>query len=521
MTNDFEVSFTDKVWDCHVLEPQAVVDGWVVDSFIGVGGFGAVYGVHREGNENLRGALKILAGDPLKDEGYGIKSFRSEISLVERLSCECAPKFLGKGEVDRHPYFVMELLEPYRIDELPEKSEEVREFVLGLIAAVRILHRTGERGWVHRDIKPENIARRPSDGRIVLIDFGTAHVMDDANAECHVPRARTMRIGGRYCKSGTQGYAPPELLYRPCCDIFAIGRVIRDCFKEDVPVQWSLILNKCISTNPTYRYATVDGLERDVIEIDRVGREEMHRIAFDERLTSVELQAAMVATPAEVYSWIRLKDELSRRQSGEGEVFAGCGQVFVDFAALKAKHVRVLEQVTLKEDRMLVVKGPGVLEMNLDALLSDEYAEDFSDDAGFDAAVILLDNATLINKTTKPIDRQHIRYLVGDSCYLNFEHPEVGADADPSNGEVLTSNLGYSYVSCGGPRVLRELLQVKDKAIESALPLIYRYSSREVGLDQTGELCMNGKSVKYFLLDNDVYRRSFGMLSKCSPKDYA
>ena len=44
MTNDFEVSFTDKVWDCHVLEPQAVVDGWVVDSFIGVGGFGAVTG---------------------------------------------------------------------------------------------------------------------------------------------------------------------------------------------------------------------------------------------------------------------------------------------------------------------------------------------------------------------------------------------------------------------------------------------------------------------------------------------
>ena len=507
-----------EIWDCPVLEKSQRVGDWVVDQFVGRGGFGAIYGVRHVKNKSRRAVVKIFCGDMRGDTRKGARRIAKEADLIKKLGSLSAPQIYAVGKLDdKRPYFVMEVLDAYSIDTLPESSDEIREFVLGVIQALRTLHTLGKRGWVHRDLKPENIARRISDGRIVLIDFGSASPMDKADAEIHVPRAKTENSNGRqYYSIGTKGYEPPELLFRPCCDIFALGRVIRDCFKRDVPVVWSLVINKCISSRPEYRYRDLDELEHDVLHIDAVGRAEMKTCIYDDRVKNARQQTALMTSPEVLYSWIRLKSELGKAQKADESVYAGEGQVFVDFNVLSDKHVRLTRPLTLKTDRIIVVKGPGVLEGDIDALLSDEYVEDFSDNEGLPALVVLLDNATLVNTSRKAVKDQHISYLVGDSCYLNFKNLQHGEKEDADR--VVVSNLGFAFVCYSGPDTLLELLQRKDKRIAASIPPIYTYSNREVFFDpDTGEVALDGLTIKNYLEDNDIYRKVMGMLVKCVP----
>ena len=199
-----------EIWDCPVLEKSQRVGDWVVDQFVGRGGFGAIYGVRHVKNKSRRAVVKIFCGDMRGDTRKGARRIAKEADLIKKLGSLSAPQIYAVGKLDdKRPYFVMEVLDAYSIDTLPESSDEIREFVLGVIQALRTLHTLGKRGWVHRDLKPENIARRISDGRIVLIDFGSASPMDKADAEIHVPRAKTENSNGRqYYSIGTKGYEP-------------------------------------------------------------------------------------------------------------------------------------------------------------------------------------------------------------------------------------------------------------------------------------------------------------------------
>ena len=514
--------FETEIWDCDILQKGDEIGGWIVDAFLSRGGFGAVYEVREGFKGGRRGALKIYSGDLRNDPMNGKRSIANESELLKKVGVECAPAVYCTGKHKGRPYFVMELMEPMTLEDLPTTDEGIRNLVLGIISTVKVLHHLGARGWVHRDIKPENMARRIGNGRIVLIDFGAAHEMDDEGASEHIPRENTQNSrGGKYFSTGTRGYAPPELLFRPCCDVFAIGRVIRDCFQKDVPIVWSLIINKCISNRPDYRYATIEELEDDVLHIQTIGREEIKRIVYGDRINSVNEQSEMVRHRAAKLCWQSLKDLLAKAQSGDDSVYAGECQVLVDFSVLPDRHLSVSGHVRLKSDRFVVIKGPGVVNINLDAYLADEYGEDLSETNGFCAAVVLLNNATLINTTRRPLGKQNIKYLIGDSCYLNF--PRLKSRPEDESDFIVTSNLGYSYVGYGEPARLVDFLRQKDRDIEEALPLIYSHSAREVIYDPVAQevLGMDTNSIKYNLLENDVYRQVFGMLTKCNPADYA
>jgi serine/threonine protein kinase len=51
-------------------------------------------------------------------------------------------------------------------------------------------------GYLHRDIKPDNIQVRDEDGRLVLLDFGSA--------------GQTVTLADQDAVVVTPGYAPPE-----------------------------------------------------------------------------------------------------------------------------------------------------------------------------------------------------------------------------------------------------------------------------------------------------------------------
>eukprot|EP00730_Choanoeca_flexa_P010964 TRINITY_DN2192_c0_g2_i1.p1 TRINITY_DN2192_c0_g2~~TRINITY_DN2192_c0_g2_i1.p1 ORF type:complete len:203 (+),score=36.45 TRINITY_DN2192_c0_g2_i1:23-610(+) len=92
----------------------------------------------------------------------------------------------------------------------PWKSEQVKPFLLQLLAVLRFVH---DKDILHRDIKPHNVMQRRADGKFFLIDFGIAatNIQDEDFAQSRV---------------GTNGYAPPEMSalgWSRAGDIYSLG----------------------------------------------------------------------------------------------------------------------------------------------------------------------------------------------------------------------------------------------------------------------------------------------------------
>ena len=261
-----EQLFADSIPDCAALTTGEVVNGWRVVEPIGKGGFGMVFRVQKKG---VMGALKIYSVEDGLNADFGDAQwrFKQEIGILKAAKGAFAPKLYEDGRHFGVPYFVMEYLDPVRPSKMPNTDAGIVRMMLDLIAAIGQLH---DFGWVHCDIKPNNIARR-NNGQYVLIDFGSAHMMDPEGVDEHQisENSRNYR-SGRYMVAGTKYYEPPELYFRPCRDIYALGHVLRDCFKEDVPFEWSMIINKCISWQPKYRYPNVDLLRHDILDFNKI-----------------------------------------------------------------------------------------------------------------------------------------------------------------------------------------------------------------------------------------------------------
>lgn len=94
----------------------------------------------------------------------------------------------------------------------PYSEEDIRNLLLDLLPILKFIH---ERSVIHRDIKPQNIVRRQSDGKLILIDFGSSKQL-------------TARV---YSKTGTSigshGYSPIEQIRdgtaHPASDLFSLG----------------------------------------------------------------------------------------------------------------------------------------------------------------------------------------------------------------------------------------------------------------------------------------------------------
>ena len=130
-------------------------------------------------------------------------------------------------------------------------AEQVVELLKEILEIVEVAH---QEKVIHQDIKPSNIIRRKSDGRLMLIDFGSVKKLNNQMANAEGKTQLTVPIG-------TEGYIAPEqksIKPRLASDIYGIGMIgiyaLTGVEPKDIPldhdteaVQW----HSLISTDET------------------------------------------------------------------------------------------------------------------------------------------------------------------------------------------------------------------------------------------------------------------------------
>ncbi|MFK7961475.1 MAG: serine/threonine-protein kinase, partial [Phycisphaerales bacterium] len=106
--------------------------------------------------------------------------FEREIRVLAGLDHPCVARFLGHGEVEGRPYFVLDFVEGNEIDRYADRHELSVRQRLDLFCRIceGIEHVHGN-AIIHRDLKPANIMVT-EDGTPKILDFGIAKILSDS-----------------------------------------------------------------------------------------------------------------------------------------------------------------------------------------------------------------------------------------------------------------------------------------------------------------------------------------------------
>ena len=205
---------------------------------------------------------------------------------------------------------VMEYIDGQTLDEMSllEYSESNLKILFAdILEAVRQLHELGN-PVIHRDIKPSNILAG-KDGKIHLIDFGTAGIMKGyENTE------GSRRSCGMIKGAGTKKYAAPEQyggLLEECfaTDIYQLGKTMDFLVERaDVSPEFrkgiDLIAGKCCAPCATDRYLRISEIEAELFRVKarkkrqgifmKISSLKKHKVKSHEKRKNAEKSAAFI-----------------------------------------------------------------------------------------------------------------------------------------------------------------------------------------------------------------------------------
>jgi hypothetical protein len=209
---------------------------------LGTGAFGQIYLVEdTQQAGNLQRALKHLQPRDITPESRQLsrRLFGREADILGELGdCEQIPQLLDRFEDERGFYIVQEWIvgEPLSA-ELPLTQQDEKRWnesqCLELLRdVVGILGHVHRHGIIHGDLKPNNLLRRHCDGKLVLIDFGSAHRFE-AGSQSFSPKPSGA--------TSPSGYLPPEQLEgypQPSSDLYALGAIAIQALTGIHPAQF-------------------------------------------------------------------------------------------------------------------------------------------------------------------------------------------------------------------------------------------------------------------------------------------
>lgn len=192
---------------------------FILGDEIGSGGYGVVYRATKSTIvSDFEYALKVLDPSPfVEDYDKALRRFQREIKALQSLQHRSIVQYFEAGlTVDNKPYVVMPLIEG--IDLRSAASATDMAGVIGMfIEILSALEYAHSQDVIHRDLKPSNIIVRSSDHQPIILDFGSAYVLDQLDSQ-----SLTSEV------VGTIGYIPSEVLTdpkkrSPLHDIYACG----------------------------------------------------------------------------------------------------------------------------------------------------------------------------------------------------------------------------------------------------------------------------------------------------------
>ncbi|MFJ9820217.1 PQQ-binding-like beta-propeller repeat protein [Streptomyces sp. NPDC101151] len=199
----------------HEGDPDALGGYRIVDR-LGAGGMGVVYRARSRSGREV--AVKVVHAQYAGDAVFRAR-FRQEIEAVRKVSgAFTAPVVDADPEAPR-PWMATQYVPGRSLSagiraDGPLRGAELRRLALGLVEALRDIHRAGV---VHRDLKPANVLMAEDSPRV--IDFGISRAAEN----------QTLTETGHMM--GTPPFMSPEQLadarsVGPASDVFSLGALV-------------------------------------------------------------------------------------------------------------------------------------------------------------------------------------------------------------------------------------------------------------------------------------------------------
>lgn len=269
---------------------------YVIDSVIGIGGFGITYAAHHN-VLGTRYAIKELfvSGRSVRDNNHFTvqlqnleeakyakirKRFFDEAQTLTKLDNPHVVKVLDVFEEYNTAYIVMEYVSGETLYKKIQRNGPIAfrdavNYIAQLGEAVGYIH---SKHILHRDIKPDNVIITPEE-QVVLIDFGSARTFVHDEVQNH-----TTII--------TQGYAPIEQYSSTAkkgnyTDIYALGATLYYVLtgirpleatsriseqiksprelKSEIPEEVNHTIMKAMAIKPENRYQSIEEFMTDLV----------------------------------------------------------------------------------------------------------------------------------------------------------------------------------------------------------------------------------------------------------------
>ncbi len=218
-----------------------------------------------------------------------LELFKAEAETLQELGKhDLIPQLYAYFQENKEFYLVQEFIAGHPLStEMSPGSQMAEARVAQIIKEVlEILQFVHKYNVIHRDIKPSNLIRRHSDGKLVLIDFGTVKQVQMEVASAHHKARVTLPIG-------TPGYMSDEQERGQSVsnsDIYSLGMLALQALTgkhpsqfprdRDNEINWrnyakvgrefTAVLDLMTRCDPRDRYQTVDEVLRDMARLPKL-----------------------------------------------------------------------------------------------------------------------------------------------------------------------------------------------------------------------------------------------------------